>query len=228
VSTHSVQQHLQVSGDGYDVAIRAFVPHYDEMLQTAVALLGELAPPSPRVLDLGGGTGALTEAIARGLPAARVELVDIDPQMLAQARARLAWAGERVRVREASFHDPLPPCDVVAASLSLHHVHDLELKTRLYGSILGALAPGGVFLNLDATVSDDARLAALTYERWVVSMGEHGIAPDVARGHLADWSREDRYFALHEELAALARAGFARPECFWRRGPVAIYGGLRG
>ena len=58
-------------------------------------------------------------------------------------------------------------------------------------------------------------------------MGAHGVTPAQARRHFADWAREDRYFSLYEELGALAHAGFAHPECFWRRGPVAICGGVR-
>ena len=28
-------------------------------------------------------------------------------------------------------------------------------------------------------------------------------------------------------VTALAEAGFHKPECFWRKGPMAIYGGLK-
>ena len=52
--THSVERHLNVAADGYDAAIRRFIPHYDEMLRTAVELLGGLATRAPRVLDVGG------------------------------------------------------------------------------------------------------------------------------------------------------------------------------
>ena len=59
------------------------------MLATGLELLAALAPSDARVLDLGGGTGALSEAVLRGLPGVSVTLLDIDTQMLAQARARL-------------------------------------------------------------------------------------------------------------------------------------------
>ena len=45
---------------------------------------------------------------------------------------------------------------------------------------------------------------------------------------VAEWAHEDRYFGLDEELAMLSQAGFARPECFWRRGSQAIIGGRAG
>jgi tRNA (cmo5U34)-methyltransferase len=110
----------------------------------------------------------------------------------------------------------------VVASLALHHVHDLDAKTDLYRSINEALAPGGVFLNLDAAITEGARLNALTFDRWAARMAEHGITDAEARGHFAAWAADDRYFPLDEELAALRRAGFAEVECFWRRGSSAI------
>jgi ubiquinone/menaquinone biosynthesis C-methylase UbiE len=222
---HSVAQHLHVAANDYDRAIRTLVPHYDEMIATALALLDALVAPGARFLDLGGGTGALSDAILRARPGAHVTLLDVDVQMLAQARARLARFGERVTFVQASFHDPLPRADAVVASLALHHIDALDAKARVYAAIRAALPPGGLLLNLDATVSADPVLAAQTFDAWAAAMGAHGIDDATARGHFADWAQEDRYFSLHEELGALARAGFAHPECFWRRAPQTIYGG---
>jgi tRNA (cmo5U34)-methyltransferase len=219
---HSVKRHLDVDADAYDVAIRRFIPYYDDMLATGVELLGALAPPGAHVLDLGGGTGALSAAVLGTLPEARVTLLDVDRAMLGEARRRLARFGDRVEFREASFFDPLPPADAVMASLALHHVHDLGTKTELYRAIHAALTAGGVFVNLDAAITEGPRLSALTFDRWAAGMAEHGITDAEARGHFAAWADEDRYFPLDAELAALRSAGFAEVECFWRRGASAI------
>jgi tRNA (cmo5U34)-methyltransferase len=197
------------------------------MLATGVELLAALAPATAHVVDLGAGTGALSAAVLGGLPAARVTLVDVDTAMLDEARRRLAPFAGRVDFREASFLDPLPAADAMVASLALHHVHDLDAKTELYRSIHDALAPGGVFLNLDAAVTEGARLHALTFDRWAARMAEQGISRAEARRHFAAWADEDRYFPLDDELAALRRAGFAEVECFWRRGSSAICCGLK-
>lgn len=224
---HSVKRHLRVDADGYDVQIRRLIPDYDEMIATGVELLGALAPAEGHILDLGGGTGALASAVLAGLPGARVTLVDVDPEMLDQARRRLAGFGDRVSFREASFLDPLPSADAVIASLSLHHVHDLETKTALYRTIRDALSPGGVLLNLDAAVSEGPRLNALVFDRMAARMGEHGISYAEAQGHFASWAAEDRYFPLDAELGALRAAGFDEVECFWRRGLSAVICALR-
>jgi tRNA (cmo5U34)-methyltransferase len=224
---HSVKRHLDVDADAYDVEIRRFIPYYDDMLATGVELLAALAPRTAHVLDLGGGTGALSAAVLGGLPEARVTVLDVDSAMLGEARRRLAGFGDRVEFLESSFLDPLPAADAVMASLALHHVHDLGAKTGLYRAIHAALPRGGVFLNLDAAVTEDPRLNALTFERWAARMADHGITATEAAGHFAAWADEDRYFPLDEELAALRRAGFAEVECFWRRAASAICCGLR-
>ena len=224
---HSVKRHLDVDADAYDVAIRRFIPYYDDMLATGVELLAALAPPGAHILDLGGGTGALSAAVLAELPEARVTILDVDGAMLGEARRRLARFGDRVDLREASFLGPLPDADAVMASLALHHVHDLEAKTDLYRTIHAALAPGGVFVNLDAAITEGPRLGALVRTRWAAGMAEHGIAEAEARDHFAAWADEDRYFPLDAELAALRRAGFAEVECFWRRGSSAVCCALR-
>ena len=225
---HSVKRHLDVDADAYDVAIRRFIPYYDDMLATGVEVLASLVPPAAHVLDLGGGTGALSAAVLGELPEARVTVLDVDAAMLEEARRRLARFGERVEFREASFLDPLPAADAVMASLALHHVHDLGAKTEVYRGIHAALTPGGAFVNLDAAIAQGPRLNALAFERWAAGMAEHGIAEAEARRHFAAWADEDRYFPLEEELAALRRAGFAEVDCVWRRGGTAVCCALRG
>jgi tRNA (cmo5U34)-methyltransferase len=224
---HSVKRHLRVDADGYDVEIRRFIPHYDEMIATGVEVLAALCPAGGHVLDLGGGTGALSFAVLEGLPAAHVTVLDVDAEMLDEARRRLARFGDRVGFEERSFLDPLPSADAVVASLALHHVHELETKTSLYRAIHSALAPGGLLLNLDAAVTEGVRLGGLVFDRMAERMGDHGITDAEARGHFASWAEEDRYFPLDAELGALRDAGFDEVECFWRRGLSAVTCALR-
>ena len=224
---HSVKRHLDVDAERYDVEIRRFIPHYEEMIAAGVEVLSALAPATGRVLDLGGGTGALSSALLDGLPGVQVTVLDVDTDMLREARRRLARYDERVSFQEGSFLDPLPAADVVVASLALHHVHDLKIKTELYRSIHKTLSPGGVLLNLDAAVTEAARLNGLVFDRMTERMRDHGISDAEARAHFAAWAEEDRYFPLDAELAALREAGFGEVECFWRRELCAVTCALR-
>jgi ubiquinone/menaquinone biosynthesis C-methylase UbiE len=60
------------------------------MLASGVGLLTALAPRAAHVVDLAGGTGALSAAVRAKLPEARVTLLDVDSAMLGEAQRRLA------------------------------------------------------------------------------------------------------------------------------------------
>lgn len=224
---HSVERHLDIDAETYDVEIRRLIPHYDEMIAAGVEVLASLAPAEGRVLDLGGGTGALSAAVLDGLPGVRVTVLDVDADMLGEARRRLARFADRVSFHEGSFLDPLPAADAVVASLALHHVHDVPAKTALYRAIHDSLSPGGMLLNLDAAVTEDERLNQLVFDLMAARMGAQGITDAEARRHFAAWADEDRYFSLDAELSALREAGFDEVECIWRRGLCAVTCGLR-
>lgn len=212
-TSHSVRRHLRVAIDAYDATIRQFIPGYEEMLGVAAR---ELAPvASGLVVDLGGGTGALAEAILESGAGGTVELIDVDREMLAQARTRLARHVGRVRFTEGSFLGALPRCSGAAASLALHHVPTLQAKRALYRRVHEALDPGGVFVNADATMPAEPTARDATWAAWADHMVSQGIARERAFEHFQEWSDEDTYFPLDDELAAVASAGFDA-QCVWR------------
>ena len=138
---HSVRRHLDVHIDAYDRAIRRFIPGYEEMLSVAAEAVASAAPS--HVVDLGAGTGALAASVLERPAVGTVELLDIDPEMMEQARIRLGGFGDRARFTSGSYFDPLPRCGAVCASLSLHHIPSLSRKAVLYESIYAALEKGG-------------------------------------------------------------------------------------
>ena len=222
MSTHSVRRHLRVEIDAYDETIRRFIPGYDEMLQVAAHTLAAVRPEL--AIDLGAGTGALSEAILVHGGADTVELIDVDDEMLAQARTRLAPYGSRVRFRKMSFAGTLPRCDAAAASLALHHVPTLGEKQAVYEGIRAALRPGGVFVNADAVMPADEAGKTATYGAWADHMVACGIERARAFEHFAEWAEEDTYFPLEKEMAAMQTAGLDA-ECVWRDGSMAVVAG---
>ena len=220
--SHSVRRHLRVEVDAYDEIIRRFIPGYETMLVTAARAVAADGPGM--VLDLGAGTGALSEAILRHEAVDTIELVDVDPEMLDQARARLERFGNRARFREQSFLDPLPACDAVAASLALHHIPEMADKGTLYRRIHASLSPGGVFVNADAVMPADPEGRDAGYAFWAAHMVSRGIPEERARQHFAEWAEEDTYQPIELELSAMATAGF-EAEIAWHEGPMAVLTG---
>lgn len=214
--SHSVEQHLQVSVEGYDADIRRFVPHYDEALSVVVEALRGF---DGTALDLGSGTGALIGHLAPAFPTARFTALDVDGAMLAQARARLAHFGDRITYVKAPFLEARGPMDAVVASLSLHHVPTREEKVRVYRH-LREVAP--LLVSSDAMVPSDAQASRQLWDDWTAHLVRGGDTPDEARARFESWRREDFYFSVADELEMAREAGFRSVDLKWRRGPLAV------
>ena len=222
--SHVVRKHLRLESDAYDAAIRTFIPGYEEALTRAASEIAGVRPTL--VLDFGTGTGALAEALLAHDRVGAVEALDIDPEMLAQARLRLTRFGTRARVRLGSFEAPLPPRDAVATSLALHHVPTMARKRTLYTRIYRALRPGGVFVNADVAISAHPVVREEAYRRWVTHLGSCGIDEQRAYAHFDAWSTEDTYFPVDDELAAMRNATF-QAECLWQDPPHTLLVGRK-
>jgi len=84
-----------------------FVPRRrTELLVQQAADLARSAGPSPVVVDLCCGSGAVGAALAAALDAVELHAVDIAPAAVACARANLGGTG---RVYQGDLYEPLPP-----------------------------------------------------------------------------------------------------------------------
>lgn len=112
---------------------------------TLPALLAEVDPAAGPVVDLGAGTGLVTEAIGRMLPTARIVAVEPAQAMRTALVTRLASAGllERVTVRAASAIDAGALPDRIGgltAFAMLGHL-DSRDRTTLWQRLADRLAP---------------------------------------------------------------------------------------
>jgi tRNA (cmo5U34)-methyltransferase len=224
---HRVAGHLGVAAVEYDRTIRMFIPNYERMIATVVRWLDGHVPPGGLVVDLGAGTGGLSAAILDALPDVRVQLVDVDPNMLEVAATRCSAHVGRFELRHARFEDQLPQCHAVVASLALHHVPTHSEKREVYRAILNALEEGGLVVVADALLHPDGAERQRMVEDLYAHMERNDISAAEAEAHFAQWQEEDFYVSLPDELALMAGAGFPHPDCFWRDGLIAVYGAFK-
>lgn len=117
-------------------------------------------PPAPRILEIGCGTGFLTEALARQGIGGEWLVTDLSPAMVERCRTRM---GDRPGLAFAVLdgeHGDLPqgPFDLVCASLAMQWFDDLAGAVQRLCSVL---APGGhlVFTTLGAGTFAEWRTA---------------------------------------------------------------------
>jgi len=111
-----------------------------------VRAMGPLA--GKRLLDVGCGTGELMRALPRDSGLARVVGLDPDPDMIAQADAKLRAAGVAAELARGWAQElPFPDrsFDVVVSSLMFHHL-DGATKRAALREWRRVLTPGGRYL----------------------------------------------------------------------------------
>ena len=112
----------------------------DERARPALDLMGRIPAIEPRlIVDLGCGSGQVTDLLARRWPRARVVGVDSSPAMLAAARrleSRVAWEAADI-AGWVSEH----PVDLLFSNAALQW---LDGHAALFPRLFDFLAPGGV------------------------------------------------------------------------------------
>ncbi|WP_053722254.1 class I SAM-dependent methyltransferase [Saccharothrix sp. NRRL B-16348] len=199
----------------WDARQEPFLPHRDE----AFAVLADAAV-GRRALDLAGGPGS----IASRLVNAEVTVLDVDPVLLAIARAAL---GDRVAVVSADLGAPGwgvgREFDAVVAGTALHCFGPDRLRA-LYGEIHDVLAPGGVFANADRMpdAPPTAPVDGLAgWHEWWAEALTHPTLAAAARDR-ADGESADFYPPASWHVDALRAAGFGEVAVRWRRDDTAV------
>lgn len=174
------------------------IPH---RLTAEQMLLEALPSRVERFLDLGTGDGRMVALVRSRHPEARAVGLDASEPMLARAADRFA-ADPLVELQAHELGLPLPvdgPFDAVVSGLAIHHLED-EHKRELFGEVLGLLAPGGAFANLDLVSSASPQI----HERFRREIGRTEDDPS------------DRLADLDEQLGWLRDAGFSEVDCHFK------------
>jgi malonyl-CoA O-methyltransferase len=169
--------------------------HSDVQREAATRLAARVAelplPAGPRVLEIGCGTGHLSERLAERLPSGRFLFTDLAPEMVARCRARVAGGrlaagfaamdGEAPAAREGAF-------DLVASAMTFQWFEDLASSlARLFRR----LARGGHIAF--------ATLGSETFREWRAAHAAVGASS----GAIAFPSAEE----VRASTAAAANAG---------------------
>jgi trans-aconitate 2-methyltransferase len=156
------------------------------------------------VLDVGCGTGRVTEALLALVPRGRVLALDASPDMVALARKRL---GDRAEVwcQDALDLDLDEPVDAVLSTAALHWVSDHD---RLWARLARALRPGGM---LEIQCGGEGNIDGV---RAVIEAVARDVAPE-----LLGWSPWVFAGPRDTELR-LWEAGFTQTRCWLEQRPT--------
>lgn len=121
--------------------------------ELVAAILDELPKGARRVIELGGGTGAITRALlASGIPDAELLVVELNAALQAQlqsqfprARVVLGDAAELPRLARESGYLDAGPADAIVSGLGLLAM-EREAQARILRAAFECLRPDGAFV----------------------------------------------------------------------------------
>lgn len=170
---------------------RAFGPWEREVASAYRSIyvdLGDLAralatqvPRATRILEVGGGEGAMTELLAANYPQARILSIDITDRLgrLYAGRPDLVEF-RRVEVSEIADEQPMA-FDLVVLSDVLHHVPQ-ELRAEFLRDIARCLAQGGQLMIKEwARSRSPIHWLCHASDRWLTGDQVAFVTPDELR-----------------------------------------------
>jgi trans-aconitate 2-methyltransferase len=160
--------------------------------------------PNATVLDVGCGTGRVTEALLALVPHGRVLAFDASKAMVEMARQRL---GDRAEVwcQDVLELDLEAPVDVIVSTAALHWVSDHD---RLWERLAAALRPGGT---LEIQCGGEGNIKGV---REVIESVAAELAPE-----LVGWSPWV-FAGTRETERRLQLAGFTATRCWLQERPT--------
>lgn len=212
----------------YDARIRTIIPRYEEMLDALISCITTNEGNRIRAIDLGCGTGALSQKLLEAHPEVELTCLDMTESMLDLAKERMR-NHRNVRYVLSDIYDFEfdGPYNFVMSSLALHHVVTDQDKKITYRRIYDALGSGGAFYNADLVLGSDEEMQGLYMRRWVEFMGQSFPREEIDSTVLSRYRQEDSPSKLVDHLRWLKEVGFRNVDVAWKNYGFAVYGGRK-
>ncbi|OAB40222.1 class I SAM-dependent methyltransferase [Paenibacillus antarcticus] len=217
-----IKEQFDAVAQSYDLQRRQLIPCFDDFYSTARDWVN-IDKKSPRILDIGTGTGLFAAYVQQKYPEAQLTLIDISEEMLKGARMRF---GEDPNVQYisgdfATYAFDGQQYDIVISSLAIHHLAH-EDKSRLFHKIYTRLTEGGIFVNADQIAGTSAYFDNLYKEQWEHTINQSGLPNEVIASAI-ERRKLDRNATFEDQLKWLSDAGFAEAECIYKYNEFGVF-----
>lgn len=220
-----VKKLFDAGAENYDWQRRHLIPCFDDFYGMALSLV-ETDAPSPRILDVGAGTGLFAGLVLQKYPDAQLTLIDYSEKMLDGARQRF---GEAARVQyivaDYTAHPFTETYDVIISSLSIHHLPHEE-KRKLFAALYRALRPGGIFVNADQVRGTTAETDAYYKRRWLEAVRASGLPEHLIQASV-ERRKHDINASVEEQIRWMEEAGFCDVDCLYKNLEFAVFCGKK-
>ena len=219
----TTQTIFDITAPSYDADRAKLIPCFDAFYRRSTDLI---AHDAKNILDLGAGTGLLSQFVRQWYPNAHIVLADLSEAMLAKARER--FAGDSNVTFEVTDYTTAPingTYDSIVSALSIHHI-DHDSKRALFSKIFRALRPGGTFVNAEQVAGPTPALDAVYKSLWLQQVREGGATPQQIADSLYR-QQDDRCASVEAQLQWMRDAGFTDADCWFKDNRFAVLAGTR-
>jgi tRNA (cmo5U34)-methyltransferase len=223
----------------YDAGIRKIVPYYDLMQDILCSMVPDNAV---HVLELGSGTGELTEKILRGSSTTHVLCIDYSDRMLEYMKKKIQADGQERRVHciRYDFRDldrldhsclPKEALDACVSMLAVHHLN-AEEKSKLIRSVYSYLKPGGHFWIADVLLPAYKDMECYYSSARDCWKEKNCINREIIAGQMitpSSYSEQDcdKPDTIQAQLKMFEDAGFRPVDILWKYFGMGIWGGIK-
>lgn len=201
------------ASDKYDNYRKQAIPNMDLFYESAINQTTDYI--NPKILDLGAGTGILTQLLINKHPESEITLIDFSEEMLDKAKNKFKDNPNITYIKDDYLsHSYENSYDIIISSLSIHHLEDDE-KQRLYQKIYDQLNVGGIFINADLILGNTPNTEELFKSIDEAHLLKQDM-PDTQKDVLRQRRKLDKPATYADNIDFLKKAGFVDVEIIYK------------
>jgi|GEM_PF-1066055 len=183
-----------------------------------------------RVLDLGAGTGNLSQNILEVNDKIKITLVDFSENMLSKVQDVLKkYKNSYNTVTGDIFNIDFKKNEfnAVVSSFAIHHGRSENDYYKLYKNIYKWLKKPGIFICCDVIDGDTDSLSEINESGWVQYLLDRGFKDEDTAKILSNYHAEDSPLSVRKHMNLLIKAGFNYADVAWKKYNFGIYLGIK-
>lgn len=212
----NVESFYNLISSEYTEMLERLVPRYREMLWMILDYIPKDLKPK-RIVDLGCGTGNLSEGIANQYPDAELIAVDLSASILKEASERLKNYSNIKYLNEDfnTLEFEAGSVDLIVSSIALHHLTDPQ-KEKLLKKIYTWLSPNGILIFGDQFAgSTDARYQQ-HMTNWKLSSEGKNVPVSEWKLWMEHQEKHDYHTTVENYFTWCKAIGFQNTDVVWR------------
>lgn len=209
-----IQEKFNENSQNYDSQRKKLIPCFEDFYNISTAI-AEAHSDTPKILDIGAGTGIFSEYILKKYPKASLTLIDISENMLEMAKIRFKdFSNIKYIAQDYSTYNFHKKYDIIISSLSIHHLLDEE-KVDLFKKCYSILSPNGMFINSDQFLGETPYIEELNKGLWKANIEKSGLSIEEI---LSCYERMklDKEATLEQHLDWFKTLGFRDVSCVYK------------